>query len=581
MRTRVTLLALATMLSGGGLLAQDPVSVSGVVVDGVTGSPLAGVRVEVVGMSGATLATESTDGGRFVLNVPPAESGIGLRATGTGYLQGFLGQAGVHDSRGASVRIPVRANQAISGLRLRLWPESFVTGRVTLHDGRAAVGARVFPLVRTHTPQGTQWLRTGQGAVVDDRGVYRLERLVPGEVLVAVQSRSTSGGVTPVVYHPGVAHVAAAAPWTLSGGENILDLTLPEWPQAGGVVGRLVGADRPLVGVTVQLVEDDPDRRLGSLSAFEAPAAADGQFRFTDVVPGAYRVVVVAAPSSDVAPFSVAGDARGTFIVRPPGQSVIPPLPTGTTWITDFPIVVEEGRTLTTEVPLRAGGRISGHVVFDGMAPPEPEVLLSSAVVVRPLDGGTRGHPGQLPSWPQGRIEKDGSFQTLGLPDGEYTLSVMLSALTPSGASGALRGWSLMSVSRNGDDVPGALAMQGRDMSGVVLTMTTQTSEIGGQVTLPPGRVGPAPHVIVFAKDLELRRLFPPLSPRQRVAQVVVDVTGAYRVMVPPGDYFVAIAPNDLAWNWMAPDQLRTLEAGAIEVRVVAGGRATANLTVR
>ncbi len=74
---------------------------------------------------------------------------------------------------------------------LRLWRHAAIGGRVIDERGEPVVGMRVEALTRAVSSTGVTWSQSGAG-MTDDRGVYRIAQLAPGDYMVGVLSTTTT-----------------------------------------------------------------------------------------------------------------------------------------------------------------------------------------------------------------------------------------------------------------------------------------------------------------------------------------------------------------------------------------------------
>jgi hypothetical protein len=196
--------------------AQEPPvkygAISGVVVDSVTGRPLAGARVSVRKLIGAgsTIAPDQsmpgrrvvTDAkGRFVFTGLPAADGFFLDASRFGYSAtryGWTEPDGPSTLRDIK-QISLADGKWVSGISIPLWRLGAITGRVVDERAEPVVGAAV-RVFRTGNIAGQPQLVAGDLTSTDDRGVYRIGDLKPGKYFVSVLSvQSTVTNAIPEV----------------------------------------------------------------------------------------------------------------------------------------------------------------------------------------------------------------------------------------------------------------------------------------------------------------------------------------------------------------------------------------------
>jgi hypothetical protein len=385
--------------------------------------------------------------------------------------------------------------------------------------------------------------------------------------------------LSPPSYHPGARTAAAASLIVVDGSEQRANVTLETGLSAGPLAGRLTGAIGAIDGARVRLIPIDANGDASEYDEIFTTAAPDGRFRFNGVPDGRYRVLVCHFPKSDTRLYLFNGDFQRlvTSSHSPPGQDAINPLPDAPTGVADAAIIVDDSRSREIVVPVQPGARISGRVVFQGRgAPPAGEALLKVPVAIRPADGGNFGLTMQATDGiPQSRIEVTGAFRTIGLPPGDYALS-----LSPSDVSAPpWSTWRASSILVNGREVLGkVVTLETSDISGVIVTVTDQGADITGSVRDAKGGPAPDARVIVFPRDVEERRHY--WVGLKRIVQALPDRAGAFRVTMIPGDYLVA-AVTSLPRDWMAPEYLQSIAGSATAARATSGQAANVSVTAR
>lgn len=169
-------------------------AVSGVVVDGNTGQPLAGAVVYLgdaprpgVPMAPGSMHTRQiTDArGRFVFTDLPRSDNLVVSASRAGYLNGGYSQNSAPGS--SNVAFALAEGEWRSDVRVPLWRPGVIEGTVIDERGDPVVGVevRTIALVRV---AGRDHRAAGPIGTTDDRGRYRISGLPPGRYLVAVPS---------------------------------------------------------------------------------------------------------------------------------------------------------------------------------------------------------------------------------------------------------------------------------------------------------------------------------------------------------------------------------------------------------
>ena len=217
---------------------EQPSTISGTVVNAVTGAPVARALVMTPGNSYAML----TDGeGHFEFTLPKADSDRGNRIEGTQYTfspfaliarkPGFLNdpnnQTHAEATPGTGITIP-------------LLPEALIKGRVVTSESDPALGITVELYSRQVQDGVFKWQQAGS-ALANSNGEFRFAELLPGTYKLMTTewvdddpAATVPGGqqyAFPPVYYPGVPDFAAAGTIQLTAGQTVqADLPLTRQP---------------------------------------------------------------------------------------------------------------------------------------------------------------------------------------------------------------------------------------------------------------------------------------------------------------------------------------------------------------
>ncbi|HEX5000096.1 MAG TPA: carboxypeptidase-like regulatory domain-containing protein [Terriglobia bacterium] len=249
-------------------------------------------------------------------------------------------------------------------------------------------------------------------SMTDDQGRYRLEDLEPGDYYVGANAttrpfdvRFAAGPEIDVpIFYPGTsdAALATAVRVPVTGGDlRGIDFAVRR-VRAGSVTGIVVmpGGNSPAAvsfPVEVSLIPAGL-RPTGSETAIQVVETADGKFRFNDVIPGRYRIVVT-------------GNQQNRQL----------------TAIDE--IYVQAGPAETATLTLHADVRVSGRIHYDDPLPPDFDVS-QLAVALRLADSPRL----RFRSPADAKVKSDGSFELSGLtPGAHYTLSFINSVQMQSG----------------------------------------------------------------------------------------------------------------------------------------------------
>jgi hypothetical protein len=320
--------------SGAGAEAREAKARSGVIygraVNEATGKPLRRARISLMTMDGGRVdegALTDARGEFRIGKLPPGRYVVWAE------VGGMLTPTSLSDGRGDVTLEPEEMRRHFEVVELdgkaerevtvRARRGGAVTGRVTYADGDPAVGVPVYVLRRVEGGQPSRPTRTtGEttaGPRTDDRGVYRVAGLAPGEYLVAVVELADHKGTGAMrgsmhdvpfmaelafdqqllmTYHPSASSAKGAAAVAVRAGEeqSNVDVAIPE--RELRTIAGLVRAARgggPVKGAQVSIVpkdeEEGPDRAFYDVTG-GAAADDDGRWRLREIPDGLYTIHV-------------------------------------------------------------------------------------------------------------------------------------------------------------------------------------------------------------------------------------------------------------------------------------------------
>jgi protocatechuate 3,4-dioxygenase beta subunit len=557
--------------------------VSGVVVSADFKRPVRRATVRLSSTTPRMPRTVTTDDrGRFSFEqVAPGDYTVSTSKPG--YLESIYGQK-VPGSGRAGTPISIADGDRKEDLTVAIGRGGVLAGVIVDDGGEPAYGATVQAL-RASWQGGERTFREAGRSRTDDRGAYRIGALPPGEYVVVASPASAferpdvfgpmagvvrgpepeqSQGYAPV-YYPGTTSPASATRLTLAVSEEkaAIDLQLLLVPM-GRVEGIVSTGGDPSAGTTVQLI--DLDESLPGFSSRLTSTGPTGQFVFTNVPPGRYRLqartgparAISVDPSSEgtrvMMRFEAAAPARalGGVFMEPPSESL------ETLWAsTEISLTGEERQTVS--LFLEPGVSVSGRLRFDdSSAPPQDlsilRIILNSATSANGLSSGMTA------------IEQDGSFTLAGVVPGSYRVVV----LSPTA-------WRPKSFDVDGRDALDFLlhVERGSDIADAVLTLTTSGASLSGTLQSATGQPTADYSIILFADD---ERYWTPQSRRIQATRPATDGRYAFRNL-PAGTYRL-VAVDDLEeGRWFDPEVLRTLASSAL--RVAVGDRETRQQDIR
>jgi hypothetical protein len=639
-RTSVALLAaLATLLPATAsdltarqVPAQRPGAVSGVVVNGVTGEPVAGAGVTIRVLSGTGVSAPFprmiTDRhGRFVFpEVPPGD--YFLDATRLGYAHTRYGWTAPNGSLALRdiARLTVTEGGWLGSIRVPLWQLGSIEGRVTDERDEPVVGTAV-RVLSTRRVAGNEQLVAGPIATTDDRGVYRLADLDPGRYVVAAlsvqqtvldttqespsgrpQGELESGGIgagrgafvrgptvdgsgrhrlaltyfaTPpppgsgepraysATYYPGSATPAGATPLEIAYGTVRTGIDLRLVPvPTVQISGRADVQSGAPPPLLLRLMPAGTEQLGFGFEAATTVIEPDGRFTFLNVPEGSYTLLAQAS----VMDFTT-GDASVRFDDAPgfPGGGISVGSTPGAPGLSYLSRMGQRS-AYWGRMPVAAGRQS----VDDLVLPLHSTSTLRGRIVLQ--EGAS--------------VPERGRVELMAVPaSGDPTLGQVFgsTATNEQGRTFTIAGLvagrylvqnpdslAVVSMLVDGRDVAasGVDIAAGRDIDDVVVTLTNRTATISGRVS---GLNEQPSAVMVFPVD---RARWTDFGWRpDRLRAVRSGTNGAYTIeTLPAGDYFVVAVDAAQIHEWTNPRFLQAAALVATRTTIDWGSRTTVDL---
>ena len=164
-------------------LARGTAVIVGQVVDAATGK---GISSAVVTLAGSRRAMTTSDG-RFAFRALPSGS-HSLSAAKSGYIGGAYG---MRRPDGATLPVVLADGERRGDIVIWMWRQGSISGSIVDEAGEPVVGIQVTALRRT-TVGGRRRFAQGSVGTTDDRGVYRISRLAPGDYAVGMIASQVS-----------------------------------------------------------------------------------------------------------------------------------------------------------------------------------------------------------------------------------------------------------------------------------------------------------------------------------------------------------------------------------------------------
>ncbi|HYN08315.1 MAG TPA: hypothetical protein VES67_13105 [Vicinamibacterales bacterium] len=603
---------------------------SGTVVLADTGQPVRGARVTLngsfrppesaAGGSGAAATAPTTifgRGGEPIQVVSNFAGGMSLSRTVVTDAQGQFsfprlpaGQFSLSASRnqylgvtygqkrpnGPGTSIQLNDGQQMK-VTLRMPRGGVITGMVSGPDGDPHPFAQVRALRYVMT-NGIKRLQQSGGASSDDRGIYRLSGLVPGEYIISATPNSgdlmsermmndanaveqailsatpqppTAPGMPPTVtvqvsppappnegppgylptYYPGTLVASQATAVQVAGNDERVGLDIQVMPAfASNIQGTVATPLAQGAAVQISLLPDDPMN--ATTSPMSTRVQQEGRFTFRGVAPGRYTVLaqtVAASPTMTI--------VNG---VPSPPTGPAPRLDDSQRLWGRTEVSVEGPNTISVSVALQPGRSISGTVLFEMQRSPDLvrnrlTVTLSPAPSAQMI---TVGAP------PQAQIGPDGRFTLVGVVPGQYILRA--------------GGGNMKSAMVGGQDtLDFPLEFTGeRDVTDAVLTLTDRFSELSGVLTDVAGKPAVDFSIIVAPADPRFWR-----PGARRVLMTRPDTNGRYSFRtLPPGEYMLAAVTDIEQGGQFDPEFLKTLSGNSVRISITDGGKVSQDIRV-
>lgn len=584
---------------------------AGMVVAADTGRAVRRATVSISGPEGRRRTASTGESGEFAFaNLPPGP--YTLTVSRQGYLDVNYGQRQPGSGRpGTSIQLG--SGQKLDDISLQMPRAGVLTGVITDEYGDPIMGMQVGAW-RFVMRSGERTLQSAGYGRTDDRGIYRIPSLLPGDYLVNTSSRAgfdmldmqleelkvrvaqeviidgskpplpsepytvapirgAAGGAKTsygTVYYPGTLQPASATAVTLGVSEERggIDMQLQIVPLTD-VSGTVIGPDGAVpANVDVRLVENGVPAALARTQSTRL--RPDGTFSMSGIAPGQYTLVARSSLRLTLRATNwVAGDdvkeVKLDAKVYATGEVAdAQTLPQGQNALWAQADVNVAGSPVTNLVlPLRAGLDVGGAFVFDG-TPPEPGDLGRIRVQLSPA--GTSAIENTMA--PPAAVYNAGRFTLRGVMPGRYRIT----------ATGLPGGWSLKSaVFGDSDALDTMLEVKpGDDLAGGILTFTKRATELSGMLQDQSGKPISDYTIVVFPPD---RRYWTPMSRRVQAARPATDGRFSFKNL-PPGPYRLIAVVDPEPGQWFDPAFLDQLLGAAMAVDLDDGERKVQDVRV-
>jgi uncharacterized protein (DUF2141 family) len=558
-----------------------------------TGQPAAGARVMLNGGDGPGRTTMTDARGQFVFE--------GLR-TGRYYVNvtkpGFMSLSyGQRRVNSAGTPIPINDGER-RAIEMQLPRAAVITGMILDERGEPSINTQVRGM-RYTMANGRRRAQQVANDATDDRGIYRLHSLQPGEYAVCAVARNMGPmndaqriqmeteslrrtienaqsaavrqqmterlaqlqaqrvdqtepnlGYAPVCF-PGSSGAPSPSVTVAAGEERSgVDLQMLMIPVArieGTVVGP--GGNIP---TNLQLTLVNADEGMADVerqgSSLQQPS---GRFSFQNISPGRYTIM---ARTTSFGP------------PRPPGAT--PAEKEAVVW--GMAEVAVNGQDLSDVViELHRGITVTGQVTFQPTTLAPPADLSRAQVSIFPFmpDNSTMMMMGPPP---QAKVEASGRFTIPDVVPGKYRMS--------AGMIG-MQQWVVDSITVADQDVLDfPLEIKGtRDITGVTVTFGDRISELSGTIANEKGEPATEQTILLYPTD---QKYWTPQSRRIRTIRAGADGLFNFRV-IPPGEYRLTTLVDPEPGIWYDREVLEQLDSSSIRIVVAEGEKKVEHVRIR
>lgn len=600
---------------------QQPPAVGGIIagtlVTADSGRAVRRARVSLSSPDQRVARSVSTDDqGRFSFGDLPAGQ-YTLSASRPGWLDVTYGQKRPGSGR-PGTPIQLATAQKLDSITLAIPRGGILTGVVTDEQGEPAFGVQVRAL-RYVMRSGERTLVGAGSASTDDRGIYRITSLLPGEYVVVAAARldpeaavaeelkarlvsitsfarargdemvvgdmvvkgpppgpETTGPATGYapVYYPGTVQMSAATSITLDVSEERASVDLPmQLVPMARISGVLIGDGTVPAGAEVRLIDNSVS--IPGMSVRTTRTTPKGEFSFGDVPPGNYTLLARATVRDPAGEVKVAG-----FVDMPDAGKRIEVEWTAasgggrggayfasasgasqTRWaMADVSVAGQDLANLG--LTLQSGMTVSGSVSLE-TPPTNPADITRIRVSLMPL-GQTMSAVEMAPV----SVDANGRFTVRGVTPGKYRVS----------ATGAPGGLALGSAIFAGNDALDTLleVKPGDDVTGGVLKFSSTTTELSGAIQDSSGQPTSDYTIIVFTAE---DRFWTPQSRRIQATRTATDGRFVFRGL-PPGDYRLIAITDVEPGRWYDPAFLRELVGASMPLKLAEGERRVQDVRV-
>lgn len=551
--------------------------ISGVVVsDGE--SPNHPLRRAIVTLSGGGVAgsvqTATGDDGRFVFAQLPAGR-FSLTAEKPAYVKAYYGSKRPGRTPGAPIALA--NDQSVANITIALLRGAVISGTVRDEFGNPLSSAQVRAL-QPAVVNGDRKLIDPPGPirweVTDDRGMYRIYGLLPGEYTVQAAGGGAGGfdlrQTTTIEIEAAMRELQT--PSTRAGSPPSLGTATPELPQISRGTALFPSGNTAATAQTFILAPGEERGGVDIVSSLARVVRVEG-FSFGPNGPVSNALVGMAnltrgslyfspgfvRPGAD-GHFTIGGLGPGRYLLFGRGAEGPTDANAPMTLYTETEFTVSGEKISDLMMRFEPGVNVSGRLSFEGTQPPPQPATIRVSLTRLPIvpDAAVFVQPVT--------VAADGRFTFSGVPAGRYRIAAA------GAAPWLLR--SAVSGQRDTLDVPLDVA-PGTGVTDLVLSFTDRPTEISGTLFDQLGRPTPEYAILIFSTD----RSFWTSAPRRMSGLVKLGTDATYHVAgLPPGEYYLSAITDADPLQLGDPSFLEQLIPASIKITLAEGEKKTQNL---